>query len=204
MATKDDRIDEYISNAADFARPILMHLRASVHNACPQVIETIKWGFPHFEYNGKILCSMAGFKEHCAFGFRLGSAMNDPNKLMRQEDKTGMGHFGRIKSLKDLPSGQILGDYIREAMTLTDEGFSRSVKRTGEKKELQVPEDFLQVLKNDNDAYKNFQTFSYSHRKEYLEWIREAKAEKTRQKRIATAVEWLREGKGKNWKYEGK
>src|SRR5690606_34017336 len=116
----DKRIDAYIANADPFARPILEHLRSLVHKNCPDVVETIKWRMPNFEYAGKILCVMAAFKQHCAFGFRLSPFMSDPHGVMEnREDKTGMGGFGKIQSMKDLPSSRILGQYIKEAMALT-------------------------------------------------------------------------------------
>ena len=203
MAVNDKRIDESIGNAPVFARPILRHLRQLVHKACPEVAETIKWGMPHFEYRGKILCSMAAFKEHCAFGFRWGSLMNDPKGLMQRTDKSGMGHFGQIRSLGDLPSDEILVRYIQEAMLLTEQG-ARKPKMAAARPELNIPGYFIEALKKDAQAHEAFQRLSYSHRKEYLEWITGAKTDVTRNRRISTAVEWLREGKGMNWKYEKK
>ena len=205
MPKKDHRIDDYLNNAQTFAKPILRHLRSVIHKGCPSVDETIKWGFPHFEYEGKILCSMASFKQHCAFGFRLGSVMKDPHGLMQPVgDKSGMGHFGQIRSMEDLPSDKILIQYIQEAMALTDRGATKPKPKASDPKELIVPEDFIRVLKKDKVALNTFEKFSYSHRKEYVEWITEAKTEETRYRRMATAVEWLREGKGRNWKYMAK
>src|SRR5437762_1791858 len=123
MPTKDKKIDAYISNSADFAKPILNHIRQVFHKACPAVVETWKWSFPHFMYNNSILCSMAAFKQHCAFGFWLGSMMKDPEgKLLRGKDKTAMGNLGKIQSVNDLPGDKILTQYIKEAMSLIDKG----------------------------------------------------------------------------------
>ena len=202
MVKKDQRINDYINKAQEFAKPILEHLRAVIHKACPDVKETIKWGCPHFEYEGKILCSMASFKEHCAFGFRLGTVMKDPHGLMQQVgEKSGMGHFGQIRSMQDLPSKKILTEYIREAMALNEQGVTKPKQKARTKEELVVPEYFYKVLKKNREAYKIFEEFSYSNRKDYVEWITEAKTEETRNKRMATAVEWIAEGKGRNWKY---
>ena len=123
MPVIDPRIDEYISRSAEFAKPILSHLRSVVHKACPGVTETMKWSFPHFDYAGSILCSMASFKQHCTFGFWLGSLMPDPDKILSAVgEKTAMGHFGQIKSMKDLPSDKVLIKYIKEAMALNEKG----------------------------------------------------------------------------------
>lgn len=203
MATPDPRIDEYIAKSADFAKPILNHLRDVIHKACPRVEETIKWSFPHFDYSGSILCSMAAFKQHCAFGFWLGSLMSDPHKLMSTVgEKTAMGHFGRLQNLGDLPSDKILITYIKEAMALNEKGVKVKKERSTKTKEIEIPPYLSDALKKNKKASEAFYKFSPSHRKEYLEWITEAKTEATRAKRIATTLERLSEGKSRHWKYQ--
>lgn len=204
MATPDPRVDEYIAKSADFAKPILNHLRDLVHKACPDVEETMKWSFPHFEFAGSILCSMAAFKQHCAFGFWLGSLMADPHKLMSAVgEKTAMGHFGQIKNINDLPADKILITYIKEAMSLNEKGIKvKKKEKAGEIKEVEIPSYFKEALKKNKKAHEAFHKFSPSHRKEYLEWITEAKTEATRTKRMETTLEWLSEGKPKHWKYK--
>ena len=202
MAPTEPRIDEYISKSADFAKPILNHLRSLIHNACPEVKETIKWSFPNFDYGGSILCSMASFKQHCAFTFWLGSRMSDPYKILAGVgEKTSMGHLGQIKTLQDLPSDEILMQYIKEAMALIDKGTKMPKKEKTSLKELEIPQYFLTALHQNEKALKNFEKFSPSHKKEYIEWIVDAKTEATRNKRLSTAIEWIEEGKGRNWKY---
>lgn len=204
--THDPRIDAYIEKSADFAKPILNHLRALVHKACPDVQETMKWSFPHFEYKG-ILCSMASFKQHCTFGFWKGAIMKDAGKLLDAVGETAMGHFGRITSLKDLPPDKTILAYIREAMELNELGVPLpSTRKDGKKtsKEVIVPDEILKALKKNKAALKTFETFPPSHKREYIEWITEAKTEPTREKRIAQMLEWLAEGKSRNWKYERK
>ena len=202
MTTTDERVDQYIDKSQEFAKPILRHLRSLVHKACPEAMETLKWGVPHFEYSGKILCNMASFKQHCAFGFRLGSAMADPKAVLKHVgSNSGMGHLGKISDLKDLPSDKILIQYIREAMALTEQGVAKAKPKITARRELHVPDYFIEVLKKDKVAYNSFQNFSHSRKKEYVEWITDAKRLETRNKRMATAVQWLREGKGRNWKY---
>lgn len=202
MPNPDQRIDHYIDKSAEFAKPILNHLRMLVHKNCPDVVETMKWSFPHFEYNGSILCSMASFKQHCAFGFWLGSKMKDPHGILTPSgERDAMGHFGQIKSLKDLPADKILAAYFKEAMELTDKGEKLS-RAKSEPKEMTIPPYFLSEVKKNKAALLHFEKFSPSQKKEYITWIAEAKTEATRQKRMATAVEWLAEGKTRNWKYE--
>ena len=200
MGKKDPRVDAYIAKSADFAKPILTHMRELVHAACPDVEETIKWGFPNFVHKG-MLCGMAAFKAHSSFGFWKASLIFGKDKAAGKEDN-GMGHFGRITSLSDLPKDKELLGYIKEAVRLNDAGISKPRPRLKKKKELVVPDYFMAALKKNKKALTAFEGFSYSHKKEYLEWITEAKTEETRQRRIATALEWMAEGKSRNWKYE--
>jgi hypothetical protein len=201
MGTKDSRVDSYIEKSAPFAQPILTHLRSLVHEACPEVVETVRWSFPHFDYKG-ILCSMASFKQHCSFGFAKGALMSDPHKLISQMGETAMGHFGRITHLSDLPDDKILIEYIQEAVRLNEKGIRIPPKaKPAVKKELEIPSYFMDAIRKNKKALKIFEEFSYSNKKEYVEWITDAKNEDTRQKRLTTAVEWMAEGKVRNWKY---
>ena len=200
MAKINPSFDAYIKAASPSAQPILNHLRNLVHKACPEVEETIKWGFPHFEYKG-VMCSMAAFKKHCAFGFWKSSIMSDSEKVMEVKDRGAMGNFQRITSLSDLPSDKILIAYIKEAKKLNEDAIKLPPRKKTTTKKLFVPAYFVKALKTNSDAWKNFETFSNSNKKEYLEWIDEAKTEVTREKRIETAVHWISEGKSRNWKY---
>ena len=196
MARKDPRIDAYIQKAPEFAKPILRHLRQLVHLGCPDVEETWKWSFPHFMHKG-ILCSMAAFKQHCSFGFWKGKLVVAENS---KED--AMGQFGRITTLADLPSDKVILRYIKEAVRLNEPGakVARPARSTV-KKELVVPAYFQVALQKKKQALKHFESFSYSHKKEYVEWLTEARTEETRNRRMATALGWLEAGKSRNWKY---
>jgi uncharacterized protein YdeI (YjbR/CyaY-like superfamily) len=202
MGEKDKRIDAYIANSAPFAKPILKHLRRLVHDSCQGVQETIKWGFPHFDYAGEILCSMASFKKHCSFGFWKASLLKDPQGVLKLIGKTSMGSFGQITSLDDLPEDEIIKSYIKEAAKLNEDRIKLPQKQKVEKKvNLPVPKDLISALKSKGAAWKTFENFSASNRREYVEWILDAKSSATRQRRIETAVEWMTEGKVRNWKY---
>ncbi len=199
---QDQRIDLYIDNAQPFAKPILTWLRAVVHKACPEVTETIKWGMPSFDYKGPF-CGMASFKKHCTFGFWKYAIMKDPHKIMETEG--AMGVLGRIESMEQLPHEKILIQYIKEAKRLNDEDIKiQKVPNSKAPKQLDVPEYLLEELKQDAMALANFEAGSYSFKKEYVECITEAKTEATRDKRMATAIDWIAEGKGRNWKYQSK
>jgi uncharacterized protein YdeI (YjbR/CyaY-like superfamily) len=203
MIKKDARVDKYISESADFAQPILIHLRGIIHKTCPDVEEVIKWGFPNFSYKGN-LCSIASFKNHCSFGFWKASLMKDPDKIFSETGANGMGHLGKITSLKDLPKDKILISCIKEAMALNEAGAKVKKEKPAEKKELEVPGYFLRELSRNKKAEVVFDAFSYSHKKEYVEWITEAKTEATRNRRIETSIQWLAEGKSRMWKYQKK
>lgn len=201
MPAKDPRVDLYISKSADFARPILIHLRELIHLACPDVQETIKWSFASFDYKGP-MCSMAAFKHHCAFGFWKASLMKDKTLVSNAESESAMGHYGKITSLKDLPSDKIILSHIKEAMMLNEKGIKLPQKKTSkEKKEVVFPDYFLKQLKKNKKAFTTFEDFSPSHKREYVEWITEAKTEETKTRRMQTAIEWLSQGKPRNWKY---
>lgn len=198
MKRKD--INTYIKNSAEFSKPVLEHLRKIILETCPEAEEKIKWSFPHFDYKGEMMCSMAAFKKHCAFGFWKASLMKDSQKLFAKYGKTAMGHFGQIRSIKDLPSDKILKASIKESMKLNEDGVKISRPKQVQKEEIKVPDYFLKALKKNKNALKTFQSFSPSHRKEYIEWITEAKTDAARNKRIDTALEWMSEGKSRNWK----
>lgn len=198
MSTLDPRIDAYIERSAEFAQPVLIHLRELVHKACPDVTETLKWSMPSFEFKG-ILCGFASFKKHCTLMFWKQSLLETD---AFPKYKMAMGSFGRITSLKDLPSDKVLIGLIHQAMKLNEKNIKVAKKPAAPKKELVVPDVLTKALSKDKKAKQTFDNFSYSHRKDYIEWIAEAKTEPTRDKRVATTIEWLSEGKGRNWKYE--
>jgi|SRR5436190_12831890 len=195
MPKTDPRIDAYIANATDFAKPILKHLRKLVHQACPEVEETIKWSFVSFMYKG-MLCGLASFKNHCTFGFWKSKLVVGDNG---KDD--AMGSFGRITKLSDLPSDAVIVGYIKKAMKLNEEGIKVPRPARAAKKELIVPDYFLAAVKKNRKALAAFENFSYSHKKEYVEWVTEAKREETRAQRLATTVQWLSQGKSRHWKY---
>lgn len=203
MGQRSKQVDLYILKSKPFAIPILEHLRDMIHDCSDEIEEAMKWSFPHFLYKGN-LCHMASFKEHCAFGFWKGTIMKDPKGILNPLGKTAMGHLGRISDVRDLPSGPVLKTYIKQAMLLNDKGIELPKKPAITTNELVVPKEFAKALKQDKKADEVFKKFSPSHKKEYIEWINEAKREETRLRRIETAIEWISEGKGKNWKYERK
>jgi len=202
MPATDKRIDAYIAKSADFAKPILTHLRELVHSSCPTATETVKWGMPFFEYNGSILCNMAAFKAHCSFGFWNAAQMKDANDKLQVKDRGAMGNFDRITSLKDLPGDKAMTAYIKEAAALIEKGVKKPVAKKAPKPELPVPPGLAAALKKNKKAQATFEGFSPSHRRGYIERITEAKPDATREKRIATTVEWLLEGKSRMWKYQ--
>ncbi len=199
MGKRDPRIDAYIAKSADFAKPILTHLREVVHAACPDVQETMKWSFPHFDYRDEMMCAMAGFKEHCTFGFWKSSLVIGTSG---NRGADAMGHLGRITTLGDLPSKKELTAQIRKAMQLNDAGIKVTRKKGPPKKALPTPPDFARELKRNKAAAAAWEGFSPSARREYLEWLLEAKTDETRARRLETAVGWIAEGKTRNWKYQ--
>lgn len=197
MGSRDPRVDAYIANSAEFAQPILLHIRELVHATCPDAQETMKWSFPHFDYKG-MMCSMASFKAHCAFGFWKGALVLDG-----PGDRDAMGHFGRIASVKELPNKRTMTGYIRKAMQLNDDGIkAEKAPKAKKSTKVIVPADLAAAMGKNRKALATFESFSPSQRREYVEWITEAKREDTRLRRVEQAVEMLAEGKTRNWKYQ--
>jgi uncharacterized protein YdeI (YjbR/CyaY-like superfamily) len=195
MGTKDNRIDAYIASAADFAKPILTRVREIVHEACPDCEETLKWGHPTFMHHG-IMCGLAAFKQHCALhfwkgGLIVGDAWDDGMR----------GQFANLTKVSDLPPKKVLAGYIKKAMELNELGTKAPKRAPKPKKELVAPDVFMTAIKKNKKALAAFEAFSPSHKREYVEWIVDAKGEDTRARRIAQAVEWMAEGKPRNWKY---
>ena len=199
MAERDPRIDAYIARSAEFARPILRHLRQVVHSACPDVEEGIKWGMPAFSYRGGLMCGTAAFKQHCTFGFWKSSLILGPDG--RSAEKA-MGQFGRLTSVAELPSKRVLTGFIRQAMKLNETGIKVAKPKSKPKPPVRLPGDLSAALKTNSKARATYEGFSPSHRRDYVEWITEAKGADTRARRVKTAVEWMAEGKSRNWKYE--
>jgi uncharacterized protein YdhG (YjbR/CyaY superfamily) len=195
VGKKDPRVDAYVASANSFARPILKKLRAWMHKHCPDCVETIKWSAPHFEYKDKMYGGMSAFKEHCAFGFW--------HPMMRRNDNSleGMGSFGKIRSLADLPPEGHFATMAQEAMKLTDENVKPPAKPKKKRETLVVPADLKAALAKSKKAAATFDAFSYSHKKEYIQWISEAKREETRAARLKQAVAMMAEGKQRHWKY---
>ena len=193
----DPRIDDYIQSAAAFAQPMLVHIRDTVHQACPQVEETIKWGMPTFMHAGGILCGMAAFKKHVSFGYWKHALVVGDGSAQE-----GMGSYGKMASLKDLPPKKTLLAHIRKAAKLNEDGVKAPAQRKGAKPPPQAPDDLAAALRKNKAAQATYDAFPPRCKREYVEWITEAKREETRVKRLAQAVEWMAEGKRRNWKYE--
>ncbi|MBD8872896.1 YdeI/OmpD-associated family protein [Rhodanobacter sp. DHB23] len=198
MANRDPRIDAYIAKSAEFARPILDHLRAVVHEACPEVEETIKWSRPFFTYRDATLCMMSAFKQHCSFGFWLGK------QVTGADAEDGAGQFGKLTSARELPPRKALVAFVRKAMALNETGVKTTRAKAGSKPPPTPPEDFTALLaqRKHAAARKVWENFPPGSQREYIDWIVEAKTDATRQKRLATTLEWLAEGKRRNWKYD--
>jgi hypothetical protein len=203
MGKKDPRVDAYIAKSADFAKPILKQLREVVHQGCPEVVEEMKWSFPHFSYKG-MFCGMAAFKQHATFGFWKHELLVERVRGLPRLGADAKGQFGRLTSLDDLPRKAVLLKLVKEAAILNDAGIKPARRKVTPKADrvLQVPDYFMNAVSKNKSALKTFEGASYSFRKEYVSWIVEAKTEQTRQRRLQTAVQWMAEGKARNWKYE--
>ena len=199
MGKRSKEFDAYIAKAQPFAQPILAELRERVHEASTKIEEAMKWSSPTFMYEGKILCGMSAFKEHASFGFWQHALV-----MGEGVERDGMGSFGKMHSVADIPTKKTLAPLLKKAMALIDGGVKTpGVRKTATPKPKAEPTpEFAAALRKNAAARKHFEAFSPSAQREYVEWVAEAKREDTRDKRIAQAIEWLSEGKQRNWKYQ--
>ena len=204
MEQFNQKVDDYIENSAAFAKPILNHLRQIIHQTCPGVQEEIKWGIPHFDYNGDYLLMMAGFKNHCSFSLYKAAYMTFPEIVESVKAGKKYGYMDKLQSLLDLPAKKVLVKYIKEAMTINDRGIRMDKSKSEKPKVLETPGYLLLALHANYKAKIVWENKSASFRKNYVIWIMDAKTEATRQKRIDQSLEWIAEGKGRFWQYEKK
>ncbi len=203
----DPRIDIYIAKSKPFAQPILAHIRELVHKACPAVVETMKWSRPFFEYKGVILANMSAFKEHCSFGF-WGQEISAVLREAKLLQPGAMGSLGRLTRIEDMPANKQMLGILRQAVDFVDSGqytspiVARSKVVKAPKAAAEAPPAFMRALKANKKASVAFAAFSPGCKREYIEWIADAKRDETRDKRIDTAIEWIGEGKQRNWKYQ--
>lgn len=202
MAQFNSKVDEYIAVSEDFAKPVLEHWRQLVHDTCPGVVESIKWGIPHFDYKGDFMCVMASYKKHCSFSFLKAELMSDPRLKGNAELKPIQRFMGKINSLSGLPGDAEFTAFIKEAMVLNEKGVKIAPKRSEKPQVFEVPDYFNEKLKANPKASELFENKSASFRKDYITWIAGAKTDATRQKRMEEAVEWIAEGKERFWKYK--
>jgi len=202
MSKFNPQFDEYIEKTADFAKPIMEYLRQIIHETCPEVEEIIKWGIPHFDYKGDMMCILAGYKNHCSFSLYKAELMSDTKIIESVKAGQKMGYMDKLKSLSDLPAKETLVAYIKEAMVLNENGVKKAKPVSEKPKVIEVPDYFSEKLATNPLAKEIFESKSSSFRKDYLVWITDAKTEATRQKRIEQSLEWIAEGKGRFWQYE--
>ena len=204
MAQFNSKVDDYIAKAADFAKPILEYLRKIIHETCPEVEEVIKWGIPHFDYKGDMMCILAAYKKHCSFSLFKAELMTHPKLKENAKPGQSMGNMDKLTSLSDLPEKAVLVAYIKEAMALNEAGIKKARPVSEKPQVIEVPDYFSEKLAANPLAKEIFESKSQSFRKDYLVWITGAKTEATRQTRIEQALEWIADGKGRFWQYEKK
>lgn len=198
---KNTDIDKYITEATDFAQPILNHLRQLIFTADPEMEEAIKWRQPCYSQNG-LVCAMAAFKQHVNFTFFEGKHLIDKHGVFGDSNNQNLSAF-KLKSIDELPADNILISYIQQAIAYNQSAEKpKKTKAKKDKAELIIPRELAEALAQNTKASEHFDNFSYSKQNDYIEWISSAKRDTTRQKRLATAIEWISEGKGRNWKYE--
>ena len=200
MGKRDRRVDAYIAKSPEFAQPILTYLRDVIHEGCPDVVETIKWSAPTFEHQG-LMVGFEAFKQHCVLGFWKSPLMTLNGKPLSKDLVSGAGQFGKLTSIRDLPPRSKLVKLVRDAAKLNESGATVPRRPRAAPTPVKVPPDLSKALHTNAHAKTTFESFSLSHKREYVEWILEAKTPETRQRRLDTTIQWLSEGKPRNWKY---
>jgi uncharacterized protein YdeI (YjbR/CyaY-like superfamily) len=198
---RNPKVDSYIENAEEFARPILAHLRGLIHATCPGVIEEMKWGIPHFDYKGEMMCIFAAYKKHCSFSFWKDALMSDARLKANSDLAAAKRFMGKLTQVADLPSDSELIAWIEEAMALNERGIKLPPRKSDGPKEVGIPDAFSERLAANPTIRAIFESKSASFQKEYNVWIGDAKTDATRDKRIDEALSWITEGKGRFWKY---
>ena len=178
-------IDNYIQSAPEFSQSILLHFRKLVHHSIPDIEEKIKWGFPHFIYKKEVICSMAAFSKHCAFSFPKATIMKDKTLLEKAQTEEAMGHFGKIKTIEDLPSDSKIKSYLNESVSLIGKKLEKKKPTT------KIPDVLNTLLSKNKKAFEKFSSMSPSHQKEYINYITEAKKEETQIRRAEKVLEML-------------
>lgn len=199
---RNPKVDDYIATSEEFARPILAHLRDLIHRHCPDVVEAIKWGIPHFDYAGEMMCIFAAYKSHCSFTFWKEAIMSDARLRANPDLPAAKRYMGKITSLDDLPNDTQLAAYLKEAMDMNEKGIKLPPREAKTPQDIEIPDRFVERLASSPAAKAVFESKSASFRKEYLAWIADAKTEATREKRIDESLAWIAEGKGRFWKYQ--
>jgi len=202
MSAFNLKVDDYIAKSADFAKPILQYLRSVIHETCPEVEEAIKWGIPHFDYKGDMMCILASYKKHCSFSLYKAELMSHPKLKENLKPEQKMGNMDKIAALSDLPEKAILVAYIKEAMALNEAGIKKAKPKSEKPSVIELPDYFNEKLAMNPLAKEVFESKSSSFRKDYLVWITGAKTDATRQTRMEQALEWIADGKGRFWQYE--
>lgn len=195
------KMDAYAEKIEDFAKPVFAHLRAIIHAACPEVVEEIKWGIPHFDYHGEILCIFAAHKQHCSFTFHKDALMSDARLKANAGVPAAKRFMGHLTDIADLPPDRDLKFWIKESMALNEQGIKLPARESKTPKVVDIPEAFAERLQVNPEVKQIFESKSASFQKEYNVWISDAKTEVTREKRIDEAMTWIAEGKGRFWKY---
>jgi uncharacterized protein YdeI (YjbR/CyaY-like superfamily) len=198
------KVDAYAEKIEDFAKPVLAHLRALIHATCPEVIEEVKWGNPHFDYKGDMMCIFAAYKKHCSFTFYKDALMGDARLRANDGVPAAQRFMGKLTDLADLPPDRELKSWIKESMKLNEQGIKLPARETKAPKEAGMPAAFAEKLQASPKIMAIFEGKSASFQKEYKVWIGEAKTDATRDKRIEEAMAWIAEGKGRFWKYAKK
>ncbi|MCB0792148.1 MAG: DUF1801 domain-containing protein [Flavobacteriales bacterium] len=196
-----ERINSHIAEQDEWKRRLMVRLRQLIHQVDPGIEETWRWNGPHFDRNG-IMLGMSAHKTCVSIWFHKGALLKDPRRLfepLEKDEAKGM----RVYKLKesDAIDEKAFTELVKQAVKLNEDGVKLSEAKPA-RKTLVVPPELESVLKKDQHAMTNWEGFSYSKKKDYIEWVTDAKREETRKRRIAQAFQLIRDGLALNERYE--
>jgi len=187
-------IDEAFSKFTGFQKEYCNHLRKLIHKAMPDVKEDWKWG-PNFNVNGMV-CGVWGFKDHVKLVFFKGSAMKDTYKLFNQGKENEGNRSINFSSADKIDDKKII-EYLKEAAEINRKGIKLV------KKEIKVvmPAILVKALNKDKASKTYFESLAPSHRRDYADYISQAKQEETQLRRLDKVMEMLTDKRTLNDKY---
>jgi hypothetical protein len=192
-----ERINLYIAELPDWQRKHLVRVRQLIHSTEERIEEAWRGNAPHFDHQGSLI-GMHAFKSCVSIWFHKGASLKDGHGLFKLTEKDAEREVRKYK----IHEGESINekaflDLLKQALKVNAaQAGGAETKPTS--RALVVPSDMEQVLRKDEQAWAQWEGLAASHKREYVEWITDAKQDETRKRRLAKALEMIRDGQAKN------